>query len=242
MIVCIPTKGRPDTQTYKLFTSVGIDVFHFIEPQEESKYKVPNKIIIDKNNRGITYARNYIFDWCRAKGNRWVIICDDDVKHFGIVENKRCKKTDAGIWRNILKDAQSLSCEVFGIDYRQYAWSRTKKANFNTGLTEVCLLYDLSKISWKFSYNTKEDRDFLLKTIKYGNGVVRFNRYFYSCPTIGTNKGGLHKEYANNKDEQWSLQLRKDWGKYVTIVNKRGRIDAKIHWRKFAIDNNKVVI
>jgi ATP phosphoribosyltransferase len=34
MICFIPTKGRLNTKTYKLFEAVGIEVYHFIEPQE----------------------------------------------------------------------------------------------------------------------------------------------------------------------------------------------------------------
>lgn len=48
MICYIPTKGRLNTNTYKLFEKVGIDVYHFIEPQEVDKYNVPNKISIEK--------------------------------------------------------------------------------------------------------------------------------------------------------------------------------------------------
>jgi len=46
MICFIPTKGRLKTKTYKLFQDVGIEVKHFIEPQEIEKYNVPNKVSI----------------------------------------------------------------------------------------------------------------------------------------------------------------------------------------------------
>ena len=46
MIVCIPTKERPQTKTYKLFEEAGITPYHFIEPQDYDSYDVPNKICI----------------------------------------------------------------------------------------------------------------------------------------------------------------------------------------------------
>ena len=49
MICFIPTKGRTTTKTYKLFEQVGIEVRHFIEPQEIDKYPVPNKVSILEN-------------------------------------------------------------------------------------------------------------------------------------------------------------------------------------------------
>lgn len=67
MIVCIPTKGRTQTKTYKLFENVGIKVYHFIEPQEIETYDVPNKINIKKNNKGIGYVRNFILQWAEKK-------------------------------------------------------------------------------------------------------------------------------------------------------------------------------
>ena len=50
MICFIPTKERYNTKTYILFQEVGIDVIHFIEPQDFDKYNVPNKVSILKNN------------------------------------------------------------------------------------------------------------------------------------------------------------------------------------------------
>ena len=46
MICFIPTKGRYNTKTYKLFQEVGIQFKHFVEPDELHLYQVPNKISI----------------------------------------------------------------------------------------------------------------------------------------------------------------------------------------------------
>ena len=47
MIVCIPTKGRPNTKTHLLYEkSKDVKVYHFIEPQDYEKYNVDNKIDI----------------------------------------------------------------------------------------------------------------------------------------------------------------------------------------------------
>ena len=53
MICYIPTKGRVNTKTYKLFEEVGIKVYHFIEPKEIDDYNVPNKVSIEKNDKEI---------------------------------------------------------------------------------------------------------------------------------------------------------------------------------------------
>jgi hypothetical protein len=242
MIVCIPTKSRPDTKTYQLFNSVGIEVYHFIEPQEYDIYNVPNKVNIELNDKGISYCRNFILDWARYNNHKWVIVCDDDINHFGVVKNKRCKKTDAGIWKNILEKAKTLPFELYGIQFRQYAWSSTKNYEINGSFIQACILFNIEKINWRYTHNTKEDRDFQLKTIKYGTGVVRLNKYFFACPDLGTNKGGLHDLYKQKKDIEWSKKLLKDWGKYVKIIKRKGRIDAKVDLKQFTIENNKILI
>lgn len=32
--ICIPSKGRPDTKTYKIFEKLGYEVYLFLEPQD----------------------------------------------------------------------------------------------------------------------------------------------------------------------------------------------------------------
>ena len=65
MICYIPSKGRKDTKTYKLFLEAGIEVRHFIEPQEIELYNVPNKVSIEQNDQGIAYVRNYMLDYAK---------------------------------------------------------------------------------------------------------------------------------------------------------------------------------
>ena len=107
MICFIPTKGRFKTKTYRLFQEVGIEVKHFIEPQEIEKYKVPNKASILENDKGIGYVRNFMLNYARENNYDWVLICDDDVTSFGIYNGKTIKQ-DASIWFNILEKAKKL--------------------------------------------------------------------------------------------------------------------------------------
>ena len=62
MIVCIPSRKRPDTKTWKLFADAGYEVYHFLEPQDFTDYDVPNKINIGENNKGLMYVRNFKLD------------------------------------------------------------------------------------------------------------------------------------------------------------------------------------
>jgi hypothetical protein len=228
MIVCIPTKGRTQTKTFKLFEAVGIKVFHFIEPNEIEQYNVPNKINIQKNNGGIGYVRNFVLNWAKENDYQWIIVCDDDVVSFGDYNGKTIKK-DASIWIDIFNKVKSLPFELVGINYRQHAWHEKTKYSINKKFAEVCVLMNVSKIKWEYrpEFNLKEDRDFSLQTIKKGNGILRFNHYWFCCPDVGSNKGGLQDEYKSKKDELSAKKMCQEWNPFVTLQRKGERIDMK---------------
>jgi len=242
MIACIPTKNRVNTKTYKLFQEAGIDVYHFIEPDEIEKYKVPNKINIQKNNMGISYVRNFILDWSKQNNQEWIIVCDDDVDHFGEYNNGNIKRT-ATIWKEILNKVKFLPFEIVGINYRQLAWTAKEKYSINSKFVEVCILINIQKINWSYrgSFNLKEDRDFLLQCIKFGNGVLRFNKYFYNSPNIGSNKGGLYDLYQEKKDQESAIKMCKEWSPFVTLIKKSGRVDIKTDIKSLALHYKKNV-
>jgi hypothetical protein len=228
MICFIPTKGRINTITYKLFQDVGIEFKHFIEPQEIEKYNVPNKVSILENDKGIGYVRNFMLNYARQNNHDWIIMCDDDVRHFGVYEGKTIKK-DASVWFGILQKAKKLPFELIGINYRGHSWHDKTSYSINKKFVEVCVLINVSKISWNYrpEFNLKEDRDFALQTIKNGNGILRFNHIFFETPNVGTNKGGLQNEYKLKKDEESAKKMCYEWYPFVNLKNKGKRIDMK---------------
>lgn len=242
MICFIPTKGRLNTKTYKLFQEVGIEVKHFIEPQEINKYQVPNKVSILENDRGIGYVRNFMLNYARENNYEWVLICDDDVTSFGVYNGKTIKQ-DASIWLTILEKAKKLPFELIGINYTQHAWHEKTSYSINKKFAEVCVLMNVSKIKWNYrpEFNLKEDRDFALQTIKNGNGILRFNHFWFSCPDVGSNAGGLQNEYKAKKDEESALKMCKEWNPFITLKKKSERIDMKTDIKGLAIYYKKAV-
>lgn len=100
---------------------------------------------------------------------------------------------------------------------------------------------NVKKINWQYNPNTKEDRDFQLQTIKNGYGVLRFNHYWFSCPNVGSNEGGLFDLYQSKKDIDWAKNIVKSWHPFAKLVNKKNRIDAKIDIKGYAKSLNKEV-
>ena len=233
MIVCIPSKGRADTKTYKLYEAAGYDVYHFLEPQDYDNYDVPNKINIGANDRGITFVRNFMLDWCAGNSVESCWFSDDDVQNFGVFDGKTIKK-DASILRDIEKMAEKLPFEIYGMNYTQYAWTEKKNYSVNSKWCEVVVYIKVGKIKWRYNENTKEDRDFQLQTIERGHGVLRFNKYWFSCPNIGSNVGGLHEWYAAGNDAEAAKKMALKWSPWIKVVQKKDRLDVKADIRGFA--------
>jgi hypothetical protein len=242
MICFIPTKGRYNTKTYKLFQEVGIQFKHFVEPDELDLYQVPNKISILENGKGIGYVRNFMLNYARLNNYDWVLFCDDDVTSFGIYNGKTIKQ-DASIWFSILEKAKKMPFELIGINYTQHAWHEKTSYSINKKFAEVCVLINIPKIKWNYrsEFNLKEDRDFALQTIKNGNGILRFNHYWFSCPDVGSNTGGLQNEYKAKKDEESAKKMCYEWHPFVTLKNKGERIDMKTDIKGLALNYKKIV-
>lgn len=242
MICFIPTKGRYNTKTYKLFQEVGIQFKHFVEPDELDLYQIPNKISILENGKGIGYVRNFMLNYARLNNYDWVLFCDDDVVSFGIYNGKTIKQ-DASIWFSILEKAKKMPFELIGINYTQHAWHEKTSYSINKKFAEVCVLINIPKIKWNYrsEFNLKEDRDFALQTIKNGNGILRFNHYWFSCPDVGSNAGGLQNEYKAKKDEESAKKMCYEWHPFVTLKNKGERIDMKTDIKGLALNYKKIV-
>jgi hypothetical protein len=242
IIAAIPTKARYSTKTYKLFEESGIPYFHFIEPNEIDLYNVPNKININSNNKGIAFVRNFILDWAKNNNYNWVIVCDDDVNSFGLYNGKTIKK-DASIWIEIYNKIKDFPFELIGINYTQHAWHEKTSYSINKKFAEVCVLMNVKKINWRYrgEFNLKEDRDFALQCIKYGSGIFRFNHYWFSCPNVGSNDGGLKKEYEKKNDEISAKKMQLEWHPFIKLQKKGSRIDMKTDIKKIAEHYKKII-
>tara|TARA_R100000963_G_scaffold24717_1_gene16910 strand:- start:540 stop:1274 length:735 start_codon:yes stop_codon:yes gene_type:complete len=243
MICCIASKKRPYTKTHTLFEAADIETFHFVEPQEVNEYKTqPNVVNIENDARGLPYARNFILNWAADNSHEWIIVCDDDVTGFGFYDGRNNKR-GAEIWHEILDKTEKMPFEIVGINYRQHAWHEKTAVSINRKFADGCVALKVPALKWRYteSLKMKSDRDFLLRTIKNGFGTVRFNKYYFDTPVIGTNQGGLHREYASKEDAKWSAKLVEAWHPYAKLTKRSGRIDAKVDIPAFARAHRKTV-
>jgi hypothetical protein len=98
--VYIPSKGRASTcNTPNLLSKSNIDFFIVVEPQDKDSYLEEfNKeqiLVMDKDDKGIAYARNFCKRHSISLGDKFHWQIDDDMKIFMKRINKKNTRCDA---------------------------------------------------------------------------------------------------------------------------------------------------
>lgn len=231
----IPTKNRLDKpKTYNILKELGLSPIFVIEPQEETKAKELgyNYILLDDNDRGITYARNFILNYCRQNNIIYAVVLDDDINFF-----KRFFKSGKGGLRDntVFIDAleyfiKAKNCGT--MQYSQFGWCATEDVTYNKSIEVVHFLYlpQLERIN--YTENTVEDKDFALQLIFAGYKPFMLKRLCFDVPSIGTNAGGLNDAYASGRSAIWAQNFINKWGPEITKIfrEKNGNINVRINW------------
>jgi hypothetical protein len=241
LYIYVTTKSRYDNcKTVDLIGNYK-NLYIIVEPQEYNEYKnnYPNFNIIQlpENNKGLSYARNFIKTQTEENNIQDYWLLDDDISYFYERDDKKLNRID---FETCLKNSRKFFKEnkiaVGGLEYRQYAWSASKRLIENSFCDSAVFIdNNLTKgIRYNLELKLKIDRDFCIKTIKSGNKTGRDTFYAFSVPPNGSNKGGL-KEIAYDVidlEKQMCLKMVEIWGSDICqhIVKDDGRNDLKIHW------------
>ncbi|MDR1112784.1 MAG: hypothetical protein LBL18_03365 [Bacteroidales bacterium] len=213
--IFIPTKGRVNNQkTAELLQKTGIEYKLVVEPQEKHLYKGHNIVVLPENDKGLAYSRNHILSLNRGLFGMF----DDDVRDFGIVENKRCKSVPEKLIDFIGLCEKHKGFATYCPNYRQYACSARKSYSVNIQ-SEVISVIDAS-LTGNARYDGDvfpDDRDFFLQLIVHGRKTVCFGKYWFSCPHVGKSNGGLHNMYMSGECEQGIMKLKQKWGEFIKV-------------------------
>lgn len=227
------------------------DTILFVEPNEIESYKLhyPSvKIInIGESDRGLSFVRNFIYQYAINHNISFFWMFDDDIKEFYYrLEKKMIKETDPWpLLEGIEKDFKACKFFHAGLEYQQFAWSATQPHLLNSFCDNVVWFnMDLLKTilpvpPYRMELKVKVDRDFCMQVIANGGTTARCTTLAFATPPDGSNSGGL-KEIVYDKEgweEEAVNQLIAIWGEHAVskIVKANGRVDAKIHWNKLTI-------
>lgn len=241
-MIYIPSKGRAGrAKTIAALAEENILAYTIVvEPQDFETYKelYPKSHVISlpANNKGISYARNFIMEHAMDSGFEYIWVLDDDLNGVGKVANKKTIKQK---YHEVLPKAQEQLAQfenlvVGALEYQQYAWAAKKDLAFNSYCDTCVCLYMKNARRFKYREQLKEDRDMVLQALSSGFISARTQGFWFSNPKNGSNVGGLHDEYKAGKEKLWSEKMIKLWpGVCVPHPNKTDRSDVKINWKAF---------
>jgi hypothetical protein len=240
--IFIPSKGRSEKCiTADLFNQHLLSVNLVVEPQDWYQYHKKyedfhNIIVLPENDLGITYVRNYIKKYAMDNvAQKYFWMMDDDVK-FHEVNNKKVKPAKNLDFLDTIPNKLNGNYAQIGFEYQQFAWSQEKVFTENSYCdVAVAINLELTKNIWyDEDVQLKEDRDFTMQCLQSGSKTIRYNNICVSCPTNGSNDGGLKEVYQQSGRELQACEnMRKKWGEDICNIQIKpsGRTDLKIHWK-----------
>lgn len=234
--IFIPSKNRlNEEKTYNLLKQLGLNPKLVIEPQEVDKANELgfDFIVLPDNNKGITFSRNFILDYCRKNNIEYACMMDDDIYSFVKMENnKRVKNTDDCFLEALEFFVDEKKCGT--MQYHQFGVFAKDYVSYNKNIEVIFFLYMPHLDRVYFEEDTIEDRDFSLDiVINHGCTTFRLEQLCFCVPSIGTNKGGIESDTRAQKQIYWSNKMQQKWGDKIikVVVKKNGLTDIRTNWR-----------
>lgn len=240
--IFVPSKNRIDNSTLLKFAEEqNQDITVVVEPQDyenyKNKYKSFNYLVLPINNGGITYVRNFIKQYTEENSIATYWQLDDDLTGFFNREGTKLIRTGFDALYSSQLQFNKNKISLGSLEYRQFAWSASKEMILNS-FCDSCVYVDNVKtfgLRYRDYVSGKEDRDFAMQVIKFGQNTGRTTLYAFSAPANGSNAGGLKEIFYDLDKEKIAVERMVElWGDQicVPIVKESGRNDIKIMWNK----------
>jgi hypothetical protein len=254
--VYIISKGRWESRlTIKALEALGVPYHVVIEPQEFEQYAAPLKLqaftqtgvaddgikkiyTLPFSNLGLGSipARNWVWEHALLIGAKRHWILDDNIRKFYRFNNNlKVPVADGTIFR-VMEDFVDRyeNIALAGTQYFMFVnrKSKVEPITFNTRIYSCILVNNNIPFRWRGRYN--EDTDLSLRVLKAGWCTALFNAFLAEKMPTMTMKGGNTDElYKNNGRLQMAESLCKQHPDVTTIVQKWGRYQHQVDYRKF---------
>lgn len=200
--ICMPSKGRADCQlTGKALERMGVNEYLFFveetEADEYIKHVGKEHVVVmpfHDLGQGSIPARNFIWEWAKAKGyqRHWTV--DDNIRAFRRCHmNRRLNVLGGGFWRAMEDFVDRYENVAMAGPHNQgFVPDRQQMAPFLfNSRVYSCILLDTNlpeEFRWRGRYN--EDTDLSLRLLKSGYCTLLFRALIMDkAATVGS-KGG----------------------------------------------------
>lgn len=239
--IYIPSKGRPDKcLTAQLLDAEQISFYIVVEPQEQAAYTdnfgAERILVMDKNDQGLIYARNWIKEHSTAAGDErhWQI--DDDMQQLNIFLGGKRQKyplREALAQLNKFIDRYE-NIALAGIINNAYAFA-AQKAPFSVNQMVYGFISVLNEIPCRWRA-LDEDTDMSLQALSLGWCTVRFNAISFITATSGSNAGGNADNIYQDEGRLAAIkELNRLWPRMVKVRKRGDRVSRDLGniWQKF---------
>lgn len=239
--IYIPSRKRAKTiMTAKIFKAENLPFKIVIEPQDEADYRQyftdDELLVMDKNDQGIAYVRNFIKSHSRANGDSFHWQFDDNIKNFAIRsddKNLSCKATTALSTIETVTDMYS-NIGGSGIIHQAFAFAQTRPIQVNRQIYTAMLLNNEPKPM--FRDGPVEDTDYNMSILTEGYCTLLFSKILMNKVTTMTMAGGNTEiSYSGDGRIKRSEKLCELWPNTFKMVEKKGemRIAPSRVWATF---------
>lgn len=219
--------------THKIFKHTSFDIVIVIHENELTKYQESmgndTKFLChdDSVKGNMAKVRNFIVD---NNGERYFIMCDDDLKKFQLIENGKQRTMTPDELENMIINGfnmcEDLGTVLWGINllndpmaYREYS---------PLSLLSVILGPFSAHIKNDLRYDDrlplKEDYDYSLQVLQKHHKILRFNKYSYMTEHI-TLEGGCPSYRTKSAEIEQMKIFKKKWGERIV----KGDIEKSIN-------------
>jgi hypothetical protein len=241
--VYIPSKGRSQYgQTMRCLVRDAVPFFLVVEPQEAERYRTafPTAalLLLDRNNGGLLYARNWIKAHATATGaaRHWQL--DDNILVFYRRWHSRRIPCAAGLALRVCEDFvdRYTNVAVAGLAYRMFVADTARLPPYwlNVHVYSCTLILNSLPYGWRLRYN--DDTDLCLHVLTDGWCTVLLNAFIADkLETMQIPGGNTTDLYQGDGRLRMARTLERSW---PGLVETKRRFDRPQHvvkdqWRVF---------
>lgn len=247
--VCCPSYKRPKVKSFDFFGDI-LKVY-VCESEAEAYRKANvgfenNIVAVPLGVQGnVARIRNYILN--DRKDDDVCCIVDDDMSYIGYYEKLALHKLEKDEILPFI-EKYTLLCQEFGFKmwgvnlnsdpqcYREY----TPFSTTSVVLGPFSCFLKGNECRYDENLPLKEDYDISLQNLNKYRGILRVNKYHYSCAQ-STNAGGC-ATYRNIEKEKNQLKmLQKKWGGAIVKSDNADKSHSSKKVRKGTIDYNPII-
>lgn len=239
--VYVPSKNRSHIDmTVTSLIRDGVEVYVVVEEADRQaytdKYGADRILVLPESNRGLIYARNWIFEHAVASGaeRHWQI--DDNIRRFKRLYRQKRLNCPGNVALRCVEDFTDRfdNVALAGMNYTCFAMTRQVPFNVNVHVYSCTLI--LNSLPYRFREPANEDVDMCLQVLSNGWCTILFNAFLAEKMATMTVQGGQTKEaYQGDGRLFMARALEKKWPGVVETKRRFNRPQHVIKdaWKRF---------